>query len=185
MLTFAQRTTSSLTTTFPKVEILAQYDDAASLESQRCALFPPLAGPLTDSPLQANKGDFKDIRRLDPALIEDIPNTVPINTVNRQCSSGLSTINHITAEIVSGQIDIGIGAGVESMAFGYGALGLAQTKGFSETSLCARSRGLPNLDGRSPSSHIIARMLFMASAPWTAWRQTCLPCRYFRALIQQ
>ncbi|KAL6297933.1 hypothetical protein BKA93DRAFT_932357 [Sparassis latifolia] len=58
---------------------------------------------------KANNGGFKDIRRLDPTLIEDIPNTVPINTVNRQCSSGLSTINHITAEIVSGQIDIGIG----------------------------------------------------------------------------
>ncbi|KAG5642771.1 hypothetical protein DXG03_002150 [Asterophora parasitica] len=82
---------------------------------------------------------------LDPALIEDIsvgnvlpagggasaarmaalhagiPNTTSLNTVNRQCSSGLSAVNQIANQIIAGQIDIGIGAGVESMTFGYGA----------------------------------------------------------------
>jgi acetyl-CoA acyltransferase 1 len=33
-----------------------------------------------------------------------------VNTVNRQCSSGLSAINQIANEIRVGQIDIGIGA---------------------------------------------------------------------------
>lgn len=71
---------------------------------------------------------------LDPALIEDIsvgnvlpvggganaarmaslhagiPVTTSINTVNRQCSSGLTSINQIANEIATGQIDIGIGA---------------------------------------------------------------------------
>ena len=71
---------------------------------------------------------------LDPALIEDIavgnvlppgggasaarmaalhagiPNTTSLNTVNRQCSSGLSAVNQIANEILTGQIDIGIGA---------------------------------------------------------------------------
>jgi acetyl-CoA acyltransferase 1 len=70
---------------------------------------------------------------LDPALIEDvvvgnvlppaggasaarmaalhagIPNTAGVNTVNRQCSSGLTSINQIAMEIKTGQIDIGIG----------------------------------------------------------------------------
>ena len=73
------------------------------------------------------------------ALHAGIPNTTPISTVNRQCSSGLTAVNDIANQIKAGQIDIGIGelacigvhfvtlltqrtgAGVESMTFGYGA----------------------------------------------------------------
>ncbi|KAG2046615.1 thiolase [Suillus hirtellus] len=55
------------------------------------------------------------------ALHAGIPNTTSINTVNRQCSSGLAAVNQIANEIIAGQIDIGIGSGVESMTFGYGA----------------------------------------------------------------
>ncbi|KIL56893.1 hypothetical protein M378DRAFT_16666 [Amanita muscaria Koide BX008] len=60
------------------------------------------------------------------ALAAGIPNTTPLNTVNRQCSSGLTSINQIANEIRTGQIDIGIGAGVESMTKGYGAAAMAQ-----------------------------------------------------------
>ncbi|EJF60587.1 thiolase [Dichomitus squalens LYAD-421 SS1] len=67
------------------------------------------------------------------ALHSGIPNTVPISTVNRQCSSGLQAVNIIAGEITTGQIDIGIGAGVESMTFGYG--GGAMPDGFSEAVL--------------------------------------------------
>jgi len=42
-------------------------------------------------------------------------------TLNRQCSSGLAAINHIALMIATGQIDVGIGAGVESMTMGFGA----------------------------------------------------------------
>lgn len=62
-----------------------------------------------------------------------IPVETPIATVNRQCSSGLTAVNQIAAQIATGQIDIGIGAGVESMTFGYGAG--AQPDGFSEAVL--------------------------------------------------
>ncbi|WFD33051.1 acetyl-CoA C-acyltransferase [Malassezia sp. CBS 17886] len=55
------------------------------------------------------------------ALWAGIPNTAAVNTVNRQCSSGLATVNQIANEIVCGQIDVGIGAGVESMTINYGA----------------------------------------------------------------
>jgi len=82
---------------------------------------------------------------IDPALVEEIQvgNVLPpgggasvarmaqiaagfpvsstIATVNRQCSSGLTAINHVALQIAAGQIDIGIGAGVESMTMGYGA----------------------------------------------------------------
>jgi len=43
------------------------------------------------------------------ALAAGIPVTVPISTLNRQCSSGLQAVNTIAAEITSGQIDMGIG----------------------------------------------------------------------------
>ena len=33
----------------------------------------------------------------------------PLNTVNRQCSSGLAAIEQIANEIKAGEIDIGIG----------------------------------------------------------------------------
>jgi acetyl-CoA acyltransferase 1 len=84
------------------------------------------------------------------ALHAGIPDSVALNTVNRQCSSGLSAVNQIANEILTGQIDIGIGqwfyivfpslalvhqrlwigAGVESMTFGFGAA--AQPDGWSE-----------------------------------------------------
>lgn len=50
--------------------------------------------------------------------------------MNRQCSSGLTTVVQIANEITAGQIDIGIGAGVESMTKGYGAG--AMPKSFSD-----------------------------------------------------
>lgn len=55
------------------------------------------------------------------ALWAGIPNTAAVNTVNRQCSSGLAAVNQIANEIITGQIDLGIGAGVESMTLNYGA----------------------------------------------------------------
>ncbi|KAI9471185.1 3-ketoacyl-CoA thiolase with broad chain length specificity [Coemansia sp. RSA 990] len=82
--------------------------------------------------------------KIDPKLVEDIcvgnvcppgggavtarmaslyagfPNTTCVQTVNRQCSSGLQAVVHIAHEIQSGMIDIGIGAGVESMTQFYG-----------------------------------------------------------------
>eukprot|EP00462_Mataza_sp_D1_P018265 CAMPEP_0175143288 /NCGR_PEP_ID=MMETSP0087-20121206/13339_1 /TAXON_ID=136419 /ORGANISM="Unknown Unknown, Strain D1" /LENGTH=418 /DNA_ID=CAMNT_0016427321 /DNA_START=20 /DNA_END=1276 /DNA_ORIENTATION=+ len=44
-----------------------------------------------------------------------IPETTPVHTVNRQCSSGLQALAHVAASIKAGYYDIGIGAGVESM----------------------------------------------------------------------
>jgi acetyl-CoA acyltransferase 1 len=43
------------------------------------------------------------------ALHAGIPNTTSINTVNRQCSSGLTAVAQIANQIIAGQIDIGIG----------------------------------------------------------------------------
>ncbi|KAM1007312.1 hypothetical protein PS2_003891 [Malus domestica] len=43
------------------------------------------------------------------------PDTVPIRTVNRQCSSGLQAVADVAASIKAGYYDIGIAAGLESM----------------------------------------------------------------------
>lgn len=43
------------------------------------------------------------------ALHAGIPIEASVNTVNRQCSSGLTAINQIANEIRVGQIDIGVG----------------------------------------------------------------------------
>lgn len=49
------------------------------------------------------------------ALHAGIPYTVPIETVNRQCSSGLAAVNIVANQIKVGEIDIGIGAYVLSL----------------------------------------------------------------------
>ncbi|PWZ02230.1 thiolase [Testicularia cyperi] len=55
------------------------------------------------------------------ALWAGVPNTSGCNSLNRQCSSGLAAVNQIANQIALGQIDIGIGSGVESMTLNYGA----------------------------------------------------------------
>jgi len=43
------------------------------------------------------------------------PVEVPLNCINRQCSSGLQAVANVANAIKAGMIDVGIGAGVESM----------------------------------------------------------------------
>lgn len=45
-----------------------------------------------------------------------IPHTTPLIAINRMCSSGLQAVVSIANQINSGEIDIGIGGGVESMS---------------------------------------------------------------------
>lgn len=76
------------------------------------------------------------------ALWAGFPNTTAVNTLNRQCSSGLATVNQIANEIIAGQIDIGIGAGVESMTQNYGAGAMpAQTSEAVSESESSRDEG--------------------------------------------
>ena len=55
-------------------------------------------------------------------FLAGFPETVPVRTVNRQCSSGLQAVADVAASISAGFYDVGIAAGVESMSFG-GAVG--------------------------------------------------------------
>jgi acetyl-CoA acyltransferase len=49
-------------------------------------------------------------------LLAGLPNTVPAQTVNRFCSSGVQSVSIIAERIMLGQIDVGIAGGVESMS---------------------------------------------------------------------
>jgi acetyl-CoA C-acetyltransferase len=94
-------------------------------------------------------GAIKDRNKLDPLLIDDVVlgcvdpvgeaggdiarvaaimagfgNEVPGIQINRFCASGLDAVNFAAAEIMSGQHDMTIGGGVESMSrVGIGAAG--------------------------------------------------------------
>jgi acetyl-CoA acyltransferase 1 len=50
------------------------------------------------------------------SFLAGFPESVPVHTVNRQCSSGLQALAHVAASINAGYYDIGIAAGVESMS---------------------------------------------------------------------
>ncbi|KAJ3611635.1 hypothetical protein NHX12_021650 [Muraenolepis orangiensis] len=49
-------------------------------------------------------------------FLSEFPDTVPVYTVNRQCSSGLQALFNIAGAIKSGSIDLGLACGTESMS---------------------------------------------------------------------
>ncbi len=56
-----------------------------------------------------------NIGRLAP-LIAGFPDTVPGNSVNRMCASGLQAFNYACMEVMTGQNEVTVGGGVESMS---------------------------------------------------------------------
>jgi acetyl-CoA acetyltransferase len=50
------------------------------------------------------------------ALRAGLPESVPAETINRYCSSGVQSIAHLAYAIKAGDIEIGIAGGVESMS---------------------------------------------------------------------
>jgi len=64
-----------------------------------------------------------DIARM-AAIVADYGNEVPGVQINRFCASGLDAVNFAAAQIMSGQHDMAVGGGVESMSrVGLGASG--------------------------------------------------------------
>ncbi|KAI9483966.1 MAG: Thiolase, N-terminal domain-containing protein [Benjaminiella poitrasii] len=59
------------------------------------------------------------------ALYAGFPEASAVSTCNRQCSSGLQAVVQIANAIQTGLIEVGIGAGAESMSKFYGAASLA------------------------------------------------------------
>lgn len=54
------------------------------------------------------------------ALVAGFPEGTAVRSLNRQCSSGLQAVVDIANALKTGMIDVGIGAGVESMSSQYG-----------------------------------------------------------------
>lgn len=50
------------------------------------------------------------------ALAAGFPESVPVQGINRFCSSGLMAITTVSNQIRTGQIEIGLAIGVESMS---------------------------------------------------------------------
>ncbi|KAI9312400.1 Thiolase, N-terminal domain-containing protein [Dichotomocladium elegans] len=128
-------------------------EDVVIVSALRSAITRARKGPFAGTlPEEILSGVFQGIIKqtgIDPAIVNDIavgnvlpagggatnarmaalhagfPETSSINTVNRQCSSGLQAVVQIATAIQAGLIEVGIGAGVESMSKNYGAASLA------------------------------------------------------------
>ncbi len=50
------------------------------------------------------------------AIRAGLPNSVPAETINRYCSSGVQSIAHVAYAIKAGDVEIGVAGGVESMS---------------------------------------------------------------------
>ncbi|OBT65664.1 hypothetical protein VE03_05522 [Pseudogymnoascus sp. 23342-1-I1] len=72
------------------------------------------------------------------ALAAGFPDSTAVRSLNRQCSSGLQACVDIANAISAGMIEVGVGAGMESMSLQYGRPG-AVTE-FSEN--MAKDRGI-------------------------------------------
>lgn len=54
------------------------------------------------------------------ALAAGFPVETAVRSLNRQCSSGLQACVDVANQISAGMIEVGVGAGVESMSLQYG-----------------------------------------------------------------
>tara|TARA_R110002096_G_scaffold13392_7_gene47577 strand:+ start:47 stop:1255 length:1209 start_codon:yes stop_codon:yes gene_type:complete len=59
--------------------------------------------------------DNRNVGRM-AALLAGLPDSTPSNTVNRLCGSGMDAIGSVARAIKTGEADLGIGGGVESMS---------------------------------------------------------------------
>ncbi|KAI7848509.1 Thiolase, N-terminal domain-containing protein [Circinella umbellata] len=130
-------------------------EDVVIVSALRSAITRARKGGFKDTlPEEILSGVFQGVlkqTKIDPSLVNDIavgnvlpagggatnarmaalhagfPDTTSVNTVNRQCSSGLQAVVQIATAIQTGLIEVGIGAGVESMTKNYGAGAMSAT----------------------------------------------------------
>ena len=94
---------------------------------QRSGIDPSLVEDISVGSVLAPGGGATEFRAA--ALAAGFPDSTAVKSLNRQCSSGLQACVDIANAIRSGMIEIGIGAGVESMSTQYGPQAVAE---FSE-----------------------------------------------------
>lgn len=85
---------------------------------ERSGIDPSLVEDIAVGTVLAPGGGATEMRAA--ALVAGFPTTTAVRTLNRQCSSGLQACVDVANQIKAGMIEIGIGAGVESMSINYG-----------------------------------------------------------------
>ncbi|KAI0610858.1 3-ketoacyl-CoA thiolase B [Pyrenophora tritici-repentis] len=85
---------------------------------ERSGIDPSLVEDIAVGAVLAPGGGATEFRAA--ALAAGFPTTTAVKSLNRQCSSGLQACVDIANAIKSGMIEIGIGAGAESMSTQYG-----------------------------------------------------------------
>lgn len=93
----------------------------------RSGINPALVEDIVVGTVLAPGGGATEMRAA--SLVAGFPDSTAVRTLNRQCSSGLQACVDIANQIRSGMIEIGIGAGVESMSTQYGPAAVSE---FSE-----------------------------------------------------
>ena len=87
-------------------------------------------------------------------LAAGLPVAVPGKTVNRLCGSGLTAVADVASGILSGQIQLGIGGGVESMT----RMPMGSDAGFGDGPTSPRlAERFPDLTHQGLSAELIAR----------------------------
>ena len=87
-------------------------------------------------------------------LAAGLPISVPGKTVNRLCGSGLTAVADIASGILAGQIQLGIGGGVESMT----RIPMGSDAGFGDGPTSPRlAQRFPDLTHQGLSAELIAR----------------------------
>ena len=88
------------------------------------------------------------------ALAAGLPISVPGKTVNRLCGSGLTAVADVAQGILSGQIQLGIGGGVEAMT----RIPMGSDAGFGDGPTSPRlAERFPDLTHQGISAELIAR----------------------------
>jgi len=85
---------------------------------KRSGIDPSLVEDISVGSVLAPGGGATEFRAA--ALAAGFPDSTAVKSLNRQCSSGLQACVEIANAIKSGMIEVGIGAGVESMSTQYG-----------------------------------------------------------------
>ena len=85
---------------------------------ERSGIDPSLVEDIAVGNVLAPGGGATEFRAA--ALAAGFPTTTGVHSLNRQCSSGLQACVEIANAIKTGMIEVGIGAGVESMSNNYG-----------------------------------------------------------------
>ena len=85
---------------------------------ERSKIDPAVVNDIAVGEVLAPGGGATEMRAA--ALVAGFPETTAVRTLNRQCSSGLQACVDVANQIRAGMIEVGIGAGVESMSTQYG-----------------------------------------------------------------